>query len=114
MFYWLHRLSRHGWSGQGCKLRCGGFHVPDFYRRNINSTSCKFIKVNFITRLTYMTPTRNNEVVISISDLTKSFDDNNVLNGINLELHKGENVVIMGRSGSGKSVLIKIIAGLLK
>jgi phospholipid/cholesterol/gamma-HCH transport system ATP-binding protein len=54
------------------------------------------------------------EVVISISGLYKSFDDNDVLKGIELELHKGENAVVLGRSGSGKSVLIKIIAGLLK
>jgi phospholipid/cholesterol/gamma-HCH transport system ATP-binding protein len=54
------------------------------------------------------------EVVISISKLYKSFEDNDVLQGIDLELHKGENVVVLGRSGSGKSVLIKIIAGLLK
>jgi phospholipid/cholesterol/gamma-HCH transport system ATP-binding protein len=61
-------------------------------------------------------PVNNNkdEVVISISKLYKSFDDNNVLQGIDLELHKGENAVVLGRSGSGKSVLIKIIAGLLK
>ena len=55
-----------------------------------------------------------NEVVISISKLYKSFDDNHVLQGIDIELHKGENIVVLGRSGSGKSVLIKIIAGLMK
>ncbi|WP_276134119.1 ABC transporter ATP-binding protein [Polluticoccus soli] len=54
------------------------------------------------------------EIILSIRDLHKSFDDSVVLNGIGLELHKGENAVIMGRSGVGKSVLIKIIAGLLK
>lgn len=52
--------------------------------------------------------------VISVKDLFKSFGDNEVLKGVDLELYKGENVVILGRSGSGKSVLIKIIAGLLK
>jgi phospholipid/cholesterol/gamma-HCH transport system ATP-binding protein len=54
------------------------------------------------------------EAVIAIKNLYKSFGENKVLNGIDLELHKGENVVVLGRSGSGKSVLIKIIAGLLK
>jgi len=54
------------------------------------------------------------EVVISISKLYKSFDENNVLQGIDLELCKGENLVVLGRSGTGKSVLIKIIVGLLK
>jgi len=52
--------------------------------------------------------------VISISGLYKSFGDNHVLQGIDLDVFKGENVVVLGRSGTGKSVLIKIIAGLLK
>src|ERR671919_2606135 len=55
-----------------------------------------------------------NKVVISIRGLEKSFGSNKVLQGINLDVHKGENVVVLGRSGTGKSVLIKIIAGLLK
>lgn len=55
-----------------------------------------------------------NDLVISIKDLKKSFGPLNVLNGVNLELHKGENVAVLGRSGTGKSVLIKIIVGLLK
>lgn len=54
------------------------------------------------------------EAVISIKNLYKSFGENMVLNGVDLEVNKGENVVVLGRSGSGKSVLIKIIAGLLK
>jgi phospholipid/cholesterol/gamma-HCH transport system ATP-binding protein len=54
------------------------------------------------------------ETVISIAGLYKAFGDNKVLNGINLTIHKGENVVVLGRSGTGKSVLIKIISGLLK
>jgi phospholipid/cholesterol/gamma-HCH transport system ATP-binding protein len=56
----------------------------------------------------------NKEIVISIRQLYKSFDDIPVLEGINLDVYKSENVVVLGRSGSGKSVLIKIIAGLLK
>ncbi|MFN0274473.1 MAG: ABC transporter ATP-binding protein [Chitinophagales bacterium] len=52
--------------------------------------------------------------VIVIKGLYKSFGDNVVLNGIDLTVNNGENVVVLGRSGSGKSVLIKIIAGLLK
>jgi len=54
------------------------------------------------------------EPVISINRLYKSFDENPVLQGIDLELCRGENLVVLGRSGTGKSVLIKIIAGLLK
>jgi phospholipid/cholesterol/gamma-HCH transport system ATP-binding protein len=52
--------------------------------------------------------------VISIKGLVKSFGDLHVLRGIDLDLYKGENVVVLGRSGTGKSVLIKIISGLLK
>jgi phospholipid/cholesterol/gamma-HCH transport system ATP-binding protein len=56
----------------------------------------------------------NKEEVLVIRDLYKSFGNKHVLKGIDLELIKGENVVIMGQSGSGKSVLIKIIAGLVE
>ncbi|MEI7587351.1 ATP-binding cassette domain-containing protein, partial [Runella sp.] len=54
------------------------------------------------------------ESVISIKGLYKSFGDTPVLKGINLTVFKGENVAVLGKSGSGKSVLIKIIVGLLK
>ncbi len=54
------------------------------------------------------------EPVISIRDLYKSFGDNHVLRGVNLDVYRKENVVVLGRSGTGKSVLIKIIIGLLK
>jgi len=59
-------------------------------------------------------PVLKKEVVISVRGLYKSFGDSQVLKGIGLEVFKGENFVVLGRSGSGKSVLIKIIAGLLK
>jgi phospholipid/cholesterol/gamma-HCH transport system ATP-binding protein len=52
--------------------------------------------------------------VICIRDLHKSFGSNHVLRGIDLDVFQGENIVVLGRSGTGKSVLIKIIAGLLK
>lgn len=51
--------------------------------------------------------------VISIKDLKKSFGDLAVLRGVDLEVYQGENLVVLGRSGTGKSVLIKIISGLL-
>lgn len=51
--------------------------------------------------------------ILSIEHLGKSFGNNKVLIDFNLELEKGENVVVLGKSGSGKSVLIKCIIGLL-
>lgn len=55
-----------------------------------------------------------NQAVITIRDVYKTFGNNEVLKGVNLDVYKGENVVVLGRSGTGKSVLIKIISGLLK
>ena len=52
--------------------------------------------------------------VITIRGLKKSFGDLHVLRGVDLTVHRSENVVVLGRSGTGKSVLIKIIVGLLK
>lgn len=52
--------------------------------------------------------------VITIRDLYKSFGEKHILKGINFDLFKGENLVVLGRSGTGKSVLIKIIIGLLQ
>jgi len=53
------------------------------------------------------------DVVIEIRGLKKSFGDLHVLRGVDLDLHRGENLVVLGRSGTGKSVLIKIVVGLL-
>ncbi len=58
-------------------------------------------------------PELPDSTVLSIEHLYKSFGDNHVLQDFNLKLHKGENVVVLGKSGSGKSVLIKCIIGLL-
>jgi phospholipid/cholesterol/gamma-HCH transport system ATP-binding protein len=54
------------------------------------------------------------EEVISIKGLMKSFDELDVLKGVDFTLYRGENVAVLGKSGTGKSVLIKIIVGLLK
>ncbi|MES2411721.1 MAG: ATP-binding cassette domain-containing protein [Bacteroidota bacterium] len=54
----------------------------------------------------------NNMPVIEIKNLHKAFGDKKVLNGMNATINKGEDVVILGKSGSGKSVTIKCIVGL--
>lgn len=59
------------------------------------------------------TDNEGKEQVIEIRHLKKSFGTNQVLKDINLDLYKGENIVVMGRSGEGKSVTIKCIVGLL-
>ena len=54
------------------------------------------------------------EIVLEIKNLCKRFGNNHVLNGFDMQLFKGENLVIMGKSGSGKSVMIKCLVGLLE
>ena len=58
-------------------------------------------------------PNKQADPIIEISSLQKSFGENHVLNDFNLSIKKGENVVVLGKSGCGKSVLIKCIIGLL-
>jgi len=57
-----------------------------------------------------MTAPRNK---IEVRSLTKSFGEKPVLNGVDLDLREGESLVVIGGSGTGKSVLIKSILGLL-
>jgi phospholipid/cholesterol/gamma-HCH transport system ATP-binding protein len=54
------------------------------------------------------------EQVIAMRGVKKSFNGNQVLTNLNLTVNRGENVVILGKSGEGKSVTIKCIAGLMK
>ncbi len=52
--------------------------------------------------------------IIEIENLSKAFGDNIILDNISLDVKTGENLVVFGRSGTGKSVLLKCIIGLLK
>lgn len=54
------------------------------------------------------------KVVLELKNLTKSFGDNHVLKGFNLKLYEGENLVVMGKSGSGKSVMVRCLVGLIQ
>ena len=54
------------------------------------------------------------EKVVVIRDLYKAFGELEVLKGVDLDLYREENLVVLGRSGTGKSVLIKIMVGLLQ
>ena len=52
--------------------------------------------------------------ILEVDDISISFGENRVLNTFSMVLNEGENVVVLGKSGSGKSVLIKCIIGLLQ
>jgi len=54
------------------------------------------------------------DVVVDVNDLRLSFDDKKVLDGFSLQLKRGENLVVLGKSGSGKSVLIKCMVKLIE
>jgi phospholipid/cholesterol/gamma-HCH transport system ATP-binding protein len=54
----------------------------------------------------------SNEPAIAIQDVTKSFGEQRVLDGISFNVRRGETVAVLGRSGSGKSVLLRILVGL--
>jgi phospholipid/cholesterol/gamma-HCH transport system ATP-binding protein len=54
-----------------------------------------------------------NECILEVQNLSKSFGKNEVLKSIGLNLNKGETLVVIGKSGSGKSVLIKCLVGLI-
>ncbi len=57
---------------------------------------------------------KQNGIVVKMEHLKKSFGNKHVLRDINLVINKGENLVILGKSGTGKSVLIKCIVGLVE
>lgn len=56
---------------------------------------------------------KKDEIVVELKNLRKSFGSKDVLKNVNLQLKRGENLVVLGRSGQGKSVTIKCISGLL-
>lgn len=55
----------------------------------------------------------NRQVMISVSHVRKAFGPKVVLSDVDMSLHKGENLVVLGKSGQGKSVLVKCMVGLL-
>jgi phospholipid/cholesterol/gamma-HCH transport system ATP-binding protein len=83
---------------------------------------CDFFRLNRVMRkMTVNARTiktghddKQNSIVVVMKHLKKNFGNNHVLRDINLVLNKGENLVILGKSGTGKSVLIKCIVGLIE
>jgi phospholipid/cholesterol/gamma-HCH transport system ATP-binding protein len=66
------------------------------------------------TEIAETTAQAKGETVIHLKNVSKSFGSNSVLRNFNFDLYKGDTVVVLGKSGSGKSVLIKCIIGLIK
>jgi phospholipid/cholesterol/gamma-HCH transport system ATP-binding protein len=59
-----------------------------------------------------MTPSTGTDAAIQITDLCKAFGDQAILDGVNLQVRSGETLVVLGRSGTGKSVLLRLLIGL--
>ncbi|MBA4406389.1 ABC transporter ATP-binding protein [bacterium] len=55
-----------------------------------------------------------NNLIVEVKNLTKRFDEHLVLENVSIEVHRAENLIVFGKSGSGKSVLLKCIIGLMK
>ena len=62
--------------------------------------------------MTDATNKTDDKVMIRITNLKKSFKDLEVLKGINIDVHRGEKVVVLGPSGSGKSTMLRCINAL--
>lgn len=71
------------------------------------------MKTDVISSESEIDKKQKTSAVVEMVHLKKSFDNNHVLRDINLVINKGENVVVLGKSGTGKSVLIKCIVGLV-
>ena len=66
------------------------------------------------TKIKQKTNSKLNNPIIQIKKLYKSFGKNEVLKGLDITVNKGESLVVLGRSGSGKSIAIKCLVGLIK
>jgi ATP-binding cassette, subfamily F, member 3 len=64
-------------------------------------------------RFSFPEPPRSGESVIRLIDVDKSYDDNPIYHGLNVELRRGERVALVGPNGAGKSTLLKLLAGVL-
>lgn len=83
------------------------------HRRSVNQYLILSLIMEAVKEHKQKTAEKRGEVVIDIKGLKKSFGKKEVLKDISLQVHKGENVVILGKSGEGKSVTIQCIVGLL-
>src|SRR5690606_30088728 len=92
-----------------------GIHVYHIYRRTSDRPFTGLCYTfNYRRMIKSKVDINYDEVVIDVRGVSKSFGDLHVLRGVDLKLYDRENLVVLGRSGTGKSVLIKLITGLLK
>jgi ATP-binding cassette subfamily F protein 3 len=64
-------------------------------------------------RFSFPEPPRSGESVIRLIDMDKSYDDNTIYRGLNVELRRGDRIALVGPNGAGKSTLLKLLAGVL-
>ena len=65
-------------------------------------------------RFTFQDPPRTGDMVVDLTDVSKSYDDNLVYEGIDLTLYRGDHVALVGPNGAGKSTMLKMMAGVLE
>src|SRR5690606_17590388 len=110
-------LSIQGYRGSGysCQLSRSRFAAYCIHRRIIDCTAFRFYHT---TNQLIMDKTKeiinNDKAVIDVDKVSKSFGDRGILHDVDMQLFEGETLVVLGRSGTGTSVLIKLISGLLK
>ena len=66
-----------------------------------------------LVRFSFPAPPRSGETVIRLIDIDKSYEDNPIYRGLNIELRRGERVALVGPNGAGKSTLLKLLAGVI-
>src|SRR5258708_5903624 len=93
--------------------RCPGSAVNEYSCLSISYENAR-LKYKKMTKERSKSIEAEDDIVIHVQHLKKSFGANEVLKDINLDLHHGENLAVLGRSGQGKSVTIKCIIGLME
>ncbi len=111
------RSSRHGWNGRWAGATCEANTTTKSRKSEVGGSGASSVDVPIVERVrragaggtAALTEFHSGESVVKVKDLHKSFGDLEVLKGIDMEVDKGEVVVIFGRSGSGKSTLLRCV-----